>query len=102
MASGKPTIQSAWPAHAYVISAMVEPGITMLNAKACAVVCGKRKTDVMIGTANTAPPTPKKPPNVPHRIPSAMARRGVKVGAGPLSARGRRVAGRAARQVCQT
>ena len=55
---------------------MKEPGITMLSASACAVVCGNLNTDVMMGTASTAPPTPKKPPSVPHRMPSTLARRG--------------------------
>ncbi|MNI54354.1 hypothetical protein D3C73_1092460 [compost metagenome] len=65
-----------------MISATVEPGITMHSAKACAVVCDKRNTVVMMGTANTAPPTPKKPPKVPHNMPSTLARRGVRIGTG--------------------
>ncbi|MNJ76512.1 hypothetical protein D3C77_738080 [compost metagenome] len=81
---------------------MKEPGNTMLSASACAVVCGSLNTEVMIGTASTAPPTPKKPPSVPHNMPSTLARRGVKTGASPLAAGLRAAAGREARQVCHT
>ncbi|MOA38016.1 hypothetical protein D3C78_1596620 [compost metagenome] len=74
----------------------------MHSAKACAVVCDKRNTVVMIGTASTAPPTPKNPPSVPHRMPSTLARRGVKAGAACVAGGARRAAGRDARHVCQT
>src|SRR3546814_10504271 len=57
---------------------MVEPGMIMVRASAWAEVWGSRNTEVRMGTAMMAPPTPKNPPSVPLATPSRAARPRVK------------------------
>src|SRR6202163_5164776 len=82
-----PMPQSTSLASAYVTMPTIVPGATSASESPCASVCEYANTIDKNGTANSAPPTEKRPDKIPPSAPTTPvqphASRGVAAGSSP-------------------